>query len=207
MRSRTVLTALFALFTLLLSGGRSQAAPARPAFDCSQATGEVQKRICADSALAALDVKLDRTWRTVLARSTANADLRSIRAEQRGWVKGRDDCWKADDVRACTESSYRMRISELQARWRLVPMSGPFFYACDGNPSNEVVVTLFESDLPIAMIERGDRTSVAYLDTTSAEQRYVGRNETLVMKGDVAHVSWGDEAPTMVCRPRSTSPH
>jgi len=200
--------ALCILFGVALCcGALAHAEPGRPAFDCSKATHEVEELICRDTSLAALDVKLDRTWRTVLERSAKSPDLRVIRAIQRGWVKGRDDCWKADDVRACTEASYRLRISELQARWRLVPSSGPAFYACDGNPANEVVVTLFESDVPVALIERGDRTVVAYLDTTGTEQRFAGPNETLVMKDDVAHVTWGYGATTMVCRPRKTSPN
>lgn len=60
-----------------------------------------------------------------------------LKAEQRGWVKGRNDCWKSADKRKCVDQSYRRRIAELQARYRLVSANGPFWYSCDGDPRNE----------------------------------------------------------------------
>jgi uncharacterized protein len=39
-------------------------------------------------------------------------------AEQRGWVKERDDCWKDGDQTSCIASSYRKWIAELKDRWK-----------------------------------------------------------------------------------------
>ena len=41
---------------------------------------------------------------------------KSERAIQRGWIKGRNDCWKAGDLRQCVEESYQLRITELQIK-------------------------------------------------------------------------------------------
>jgi len=41
---------------------------------------------------------------------------KALKAEQRGWVKGRDDCWKRSDVRGCVAGEYRSRIAELKDR-------------------------------------------------------------------------------------------
>jgi uncharacterized protein len=182
----------------------TQAQAGSPAFDCSKATGTVQTMICADSALAALDVKLDGLWRQVLERSHDNPDLKTIKAIQRGWIKGRDDCWKSADVRRCVEWEYRSRIAELQATHRLVPARGPFFYACERDPANEIVATFFDTDPAIALLERGDRTVVAYRDTAASGARYRGPDVTFWIHGDAARVVWGYEATEMSCalRPR-----
>jgi uncharacterized protein len=106
-----------------------------PAFDCSRATGEVEELICQDQELAALDRKLDAVYRAALSKARDGMS-QQLRAEQRGWIKGRNECWKARgaggpvfltaswqaaDMRECVEGNYKIRISELQARWQLVP--------------------------------------------------------------------------------------
>ena len=173
-----------------------------PAFDCDKAEGEVEKAICADSTLAALDVAMDAVWRQVLELSNGDIDLKTVQAEQRGWIKGRNDCWKSDDVRACIESGYKLRMAELQARWRLVPAHGPVFFTCGDNPADEIVATFFETDPPVALLERGDQTVVAYLHPSASGSRYEGRNVTFWMKGAEARVVWGWEAEEMRCRVR-----
>jgi membrane-bound inhibitor of C-type lysozyme len=35
-------------------------------------------------------------------------------AYQRGWIKGRDECWKANDQRICIRDNYAIRIFELR---------------------------------------------------------------------------------------------
>jgi hypothetical protein len=54
----------------------------------------------------------------------------------------------------------RKRIAELQTKYRLVPASEPVFYACDGDPRNEVIATFFQTDPPTLIAERGDRVSL-----------------------------------------------
>jgi Membrane-bound lysozyme-inhibitor of c-type lysozyme len=33
---------------------------------------------------------------------------------QRGWIKGRDDCWKNENLRSCVLANYAIRIHELR---------------------------------------------------------------------------------------------
>jgi uncharacterized protein len=67
--------------------------------------------------LAALDVELARLYRVISAQATAQK-LKTLRTYQRGWIKGRNDCWKAVGVgvRACVEASYRARIRVLRSQ-------------------------------------------------------------------------------------------
>ena len=186
------------------------AAPLRaqgPAFDCAKADGEVEELICQDEGLAALDRKLDEVYKAALAKAT-NEHPPVLKAEQRGWIKGRNECWKArgednpafltaswqaTSVRDCVEGQYQLRISELQALYRLVPEKGPVFYACDNNPANEVVATFFETDPPTARVERGDRSVTVWLVPASSGSKYEGQNLELWTKGDEATMTWLDE--------------
>jgi uncharacterized protein len=198
------------LACLTLTGVLALASPARaegPAFDCAKADGEVEELICQDEGLAALDRKLDGVYEAALARAR-NEVPPTLKAEQRGWIKGRNECWKAQgednpafltaswqatSVHDCVEGQYRLRISELQALYQLVPEKGPVFYACGGDPRNELVVTFFESELPTARLERGDRTATAWLVPTASGAKYEGRNVELWSRGNEATVTWLDE--------------
>jgi uncharacterized protein YecT (DUF1311 family) len=124
-----------------------------------QSAGTIEKMICGDAALA----KADRQLASVYAAAAKKAGTPVpgwLRAEQSGWIKGRNDCWKDSDVRACIEREYTNRIVDLQARSRLVKFTGPVTYACtnaDGEKS-EVIATFHETDPRSTLIERGDRT-------------------------------------------------
>jgi uncharacterized protein len=181
-----------------------------PAFDCAKAEGEVEELICQDEALAALDRKLDEVYEAALAKAT-NEVPPVLKAEQRGWIKGRNECWKAKDadnpafltaswqatsVHDCVEGQYRLRISELQALYRLVPPRGPVLYTCEGNPANEVVADFFETDPPTAYVERGDRSVIAWLVPSGSGSKYEGQNLEFWTKGDEATVTWLDESMT-----------
>lgn len=86
-----------------------------PSFDCSKALGKVEKMICADPKLAALDRELAETHERAV-EAAAEIHQRQLRASQRGWIKGRNDCWKAMQVNVtdCVAASYRARIAELE---------------------------------------------------------------------------------------------
>ena len=170
-----------------------------PSYDCSRAESSVEELICSDEALASLDRQLAQVWNSVLSLSRDMVDLPMVKAEQRGWIKGRNDCWKDNDVRGCVENSYKKRIAELQARWRLVGATGPVFFACDGNPANEIVATFFASDPPAAILERGDSSAVTYLVRSGSGAKYEGQNLTFWNKGLEATVTWGYDSEPMTC--------
>ena len=89
-----------------------------PSFDCGKAESEAEKLVCSEPRLAALDRQLADEYQHALAEpGTDKAVLESV---QRGWVSGRDDCWKADDVRRCVLESYQTRLVELKGRVKAV---------------------------------------------------------------------------------------
>ena len=79
-------------------------------FDCAKATTKIEKQICADTKLSALDEKLNGVYRKMLAQSTVSQDARN---QQREWIKNsRDVCNDA----TCLERAYVSRISDLQTQ-------------------------------------------------------------------------------------------
>ena len=103
---------------VLISGCALLSAPAfaaKPSFNCSKASHEIEKLICSDDELAALDVSLNDLYKAVLKNTPAAAQKR-LKSEQIGWSKGRNDCWKEADKRACTKDEYETRINELKDR-------------------------------------------------------------------------------------------
>ncbi len=183
-----------------------------PSFDCTKASSGAEKAICADPGLAALDRKLHAVFTEALAKAKDGMP-QVLKTEQRGWIKGRDECWKAQEgsptwiteswtvsnEKACLSAQHRLRIAELQAVWRLVPARGPVFHACGGSPANELVVTYFESELKALRAERGDRTVTAYfVDAAPGGGRYEGQNFTLRARDGGVDVTWLGE--TLGCK-------
>jgi uncharacterized protein len=170
-----------------------------PSFRCSGvAAGSVEAMICGDEELSALDRKLSAVF-AAASRKAVNQHPPLLAAEQRGWIKGRNECWKVSDRRTCVKTEYERRIAELQASYRLVSNSGPVRFICDGNPSNEVVATFFQTEPASLIAERGDRVSVMYLQPSASGSRYLGRNESLWEHQGEALITWGHGAPEMRC--------
>lgn len=174
-----------------------------PSFDCTKVeAGSIEEIICNNESLSAMDVTLSEVYKQA-EKKAQNEHPPVLKAEQRGWIKGRNECWKSDDKEKCIEDSYMTRIAELQARYRLVKSTGPFFYGCDGNPANEIVMTFYETDPPTLIAERGDSVSLMYLQPSGSGSKYQGRNESVWIKGNDATVTWGFEAPEMKCELKS----
>lgn len=177
-----------------------QAAPAAgPSFDCAKVVdGSIARMVCNDSALAALDRQLAAVYGQATQRAT-NERPPTLKAEQRGWVKGRDECWKDVDKYSCVEQTYTRRIAELQARYRLVETRGPFSFACGGDARNELVVNFFATEPPTLIAERGDAVSLMFLQPSGSGSRYVGRNESFWEHQGEATLVWGYGGPQMRC--------
>lgn len=175
----------------------AEQSPEPPSFDCQKAEGEVETLICKENELANLDRKMDSVYREALkkAEEFPAGDLANFKAEQIGWIKGRNDCWKAQEttVRECVQQNYLDRIAELQANFALVPAQEPVFFSCNNNPANEIVATFYQTDPPTARLERGDTTITVFLRFSGSGSKYEGQNVTFWTKGEEASVEWNEE--------------
>lgn len=177
----------------------SLASATGPSFACSEATpGTIEALICIDTELSALDRKLASVFAAAIAQTPVD-ETAMLRAEQRGWIKGRDACWQDTDRRSCVESEYSRRIAELQVTYQLVNKIGPLSMTCNTSPASELVVTFFASETPTMIAEYNDSHSLMYLQPSASGTRYQGRNESYWEHQGVATVTWGYEAAEMQC--------
>ncbi|MGB3223687.1 MAG: lysozyme inhibitor LprI family protein [Desulforhopalus sp.] len=115
-----------------------------PSYACSKVkAGSIETTICQDMELSELDRKLSDVYGAAYKKA-ANEHPTLLTAEQRGWIKGRNECWKSNDKRGCVRNEYQLRIAELQARYRLIPGNGPIRFMCEENSANEVVAPSFK---------------------------------------------------------------
>lgn len=85
----------------LLAGSASAAS-----FDCGKAATFVEKAICSNPALGALDEALSANYRRMLAADIGKGARHDLRASQRVWIADRNRC---ATVR-CIEAMYRERL-------------------------------------------------------------------------------------------------
>lgn len=175
-----------------------------PAFDCAKAESSAEKLICEDAELAALDRRLaDRFAAAVQVAEGldvgAEEATNTLRAMQRGWISGRDECWKEPDLRVCVETEYLQREAELVAEFMLEPPSETVELTC--GPRALTAMT-FATDLPGLRVEEGDSVYIgAQLAMDSPGAYYMRSAGGLVMDGGTTSVSdaYGEEH---ACQPR-----
>jgi uncharacterized protein len=96
------------LFTLMLNANE-------PSFDCSKVKKDSSEGlICSSDELMNMDNKLSRIYKLALKKASKD-DM--LKAHQRGWIKGRNDCWKAEDEKKCMVDQYNIRIEELTKKY------------------------------------------------------------------------------------------
>ncbi len=89
----------------------------QPSFDCAKVKKDSSEGIICDSdELMDLDKELASVYKRALPKATKDDKLKM---HQRGWIKGRNDCWKADDEKKCMADEYTLRIKELKEKYGL----------------------------------------------------------------------------------------
>jgi uncharacterized protein len=163
---------------------------ASPSFDCSKASGEIEELICKDAGLATLDRKLAEVYEKA-SKSWPQDVASEQKAFQRGWIKGRNDCWKAKDKAACVENSYRTRIVELQIQSGQLEAATPVGYLCAGEEGNPFFATFYrETDPPSAVITFGDDQVIAFLEPTRSGAKYTAPSMELWEHDGEAKLDW-----------------
>jgi uncharacterized protein YecT (DUF1311 family) len=116
---RSVHAAVLAVSAVLTLSFTAMAAPS---FDCRRAASNVEKEICGIAEFGDLDRDIAATYAQALAALNP-ADADALRAEQRAWLKDRDDCgdlihgdppiWA--DVYVCLRDQLTARAARLNA--------------------------------------------------------------------------------------------
>jgi uncharacterized protein len=121
--------------TTLAAAAIGVAVAAARSFDCGKAATAVEKVVCGDAPLAALDVELARLYRLASTGKRAGA----LRSSEAKWRDERNACATAADVAACAVRSYVERIYRVRTDFPLARTEdakgvshGPFSIRCDG---------------------------------------------------------------------------
>ena len=172
------------------------ASAATPSFDCTKAHSAAEQLVCQDAGLAALDNELAALYPKAMSQLSAEQQ-KTEKAMQRGWIKGRNECWKESDSRQCVEESYQLRITELQIKGGQLMVPSPVDYQCDGGIR---LSTYFynEAKRPAAVINLSEGTQqsqvLAFEAPSASGARYEGQNLTLLTKGNEARLERYDQA-------------
>ena len=162
--------------SLAPAGVAVRAQPAGPTFDCGKAAGKVETLICADASLATLDRRLADVYARAITESPAH-EAATQKALQRGWIKGRDDCWKSAAVKTCVEREYRSRIVELQIVSGQVQGLAPVSFRCTGAPAAPVTATFYnETEPPSAVLTVGTDQVIAFRQPAASGISYTGND-------------------------------
>lgn len=166
---------------LALTAGLLVAAAMAPvaAFDCGGAASAVERRICADPTLRALDRRLDQLLER--ARVHAGRDEQDrLKREQRAWLHERNAC--ASD--ACLRRVYEARAAALQQRLARLSATETPFERCAQLASGRLersacldhLLATVERDLAVALDgalqTAGDGGAAALGESEAAWQRF-----------------------------------
>ena len=143
--------------------------PVTPSFDCAKAESEAENMVCTDYGLAALDNRLAEVYAAELATPGASKELA---ASQRGWVKGRDECWKADDKKLCVEEEYRTRIAELQINSPGAMAATAVEFTCNDNSKPFTMAYYNELDDKPAVITLGNDQAIIFPQPAASGTQY-----------------------------------
>lgn len=169
---------------------------AQPSFECAQADSAAETLICTDESLATLDRRMADRYASAqdavnALSSGATQALQILKATQRGWIKGRNACWKSVDLHACVVDAYLTRDAELVATWMLEEPFQVRSYSCEDNPAHEVVVFFFATDRPSLRLEYGDQVHTAWQVPAASGSKYAMQFGGLFWsKGDDAQLEW-----------------
>lgn len=156
-RLATLCTTLF--LTLSALGLQVTDAWAQPSFDCARAESSAEKLVCDNEELARLDRRLAEVYATALGR-WPEEEVATQKALQRGWIKGRDDCWKEEDLLECVSFAYRSRIAEIQIQSGQLEVPSPVLYVCLEDERNPFYVTYYQQTDPPSAVVTWDRQQV-----------------------------------------------
>lgn len=191
-------------------GGAAWCARVQQALDAARRAPVCRLRIgpdsiegltCRRAGLATLDLRLAQAL-SAARRQAARKERVQLDAEQQGWLRGRNDCWKAgtgDDARAaCIADSYRQRLVEVQTRYRLVPVQASVRWRCDDG--SELVTRFYAAtDPPSLVAQRAGQRSLMKLQPAASGARYAGPNESFWEHQGEARITWGRQVHETRC--------
>ncbi|RZF86554.1 DUF1311 domain-containing protein [Pseudoalteromonas sp. CO325X] len=165
-------------------------------FNCEQAHSDIARQVCQSPRLSELDAQLADTFEKALAQSDSDKHKSTLRAMQRGWIKGRDACWQADNVKQCIIDAYQHRNASLQVQYQLTTAVDHLQYDCEGK---QVSVDFYDTTPQFIALREGEQQWLMQRVIAASGAKYQGRNQVFWQKGDSAFVQWQYNTPMQQC--------
>ncbi|WP_191832743.1 MliC family protein [Pseudomonas fluorescens] len=181
-RARTLV-----LLTCLLPMGTALAAEG-PSFSCDKAEG-VALKVCQSPQLSKLDRDLAALYKRVLGQADSDSQ-KLLKATQRGWIKGRDECWKASDVDACIRDQYQVRMVELQIQSGTVQVPAVVEFDCDDDSKPFTAVFYNELNPQAAVLTYGEDQAIAIAQPSGSGSKYGAQGVEFWEHQGEAKVKW-----------------
>ncbi|MGF1835793.1 META domain-containing protein [Photobacterium sanguinicancri] len=179
---------------LVLVANIAFASEAKPSFECTKASGEVENLICHDQTLVKLDLQMEGLYKKVLSTMPESA-LANFKASQRGWIKGRNDCWKSVDVYQCTKNSYALQTESLAQIGRLFVNDKPAYYRCSGGVHPAVAVRFYQfNDQSKAILQYGTDSELLDAAVSASGAKYTSDTASFWSHKQTASVQVGRDS-------------
>ena len=181
-RARTLV-----LLTCLLPMGTALAAEG-PSFSCDKAEG-VALKVCQSPQLSKLDRDLAGLYKRVLGQADSDSQ-KQLKATQRGWIKGRDECWKASDVDACVLEQYQVRLVKLQIQSGAVQVPAAVEFDCNDDSKPFTAVFYNQLEPQAAVLTYGDDQTIAIAQPSGSGSKYSAEGVEFWEHQGEARVKW-----------------
>jgi uncharacterized protein len=166
-----------------------------PSFSCAKASSSVEKFICKNNQVAALDLKLAAVYEDALKKSPDQ------KAKQREWLKQRDACSIYDSIEKCLIASYERRITEVQIDSGLLSAPKIVNFQCDGSDRYKLTIAYYNDVDPQAAVVTYSNDPVLTLALPSASgARYGWHNVEFWEHQGEAQFTWKGKPHT--CKPQ-----
>lgn len=151
---------------------------ATASFDCGKAASATEKLICSDVQTAALDGKLQQSYKTALTLASEVSDKKTLTEEQRNWIRyNRDMCQDT----ACLQQTYIARIAMLARNKKIIFNESISDCKLPGRDDECVTVVLY----------RDSNSRISSFNQSIVEQKQggkiVGCNRLIDLPGGHAH--------------------
>ena len=171
---------------IIVAAAIAPRAASAQAVDCFKATNAVQKAICTDSDLIALDKNLTLAYAAAIKQAPP-PHKPAIEAQQRRWATARDACAKDTDLKACVRKYYANRTEQLNAyaRGEAPSVPKPHTFAC--RDKSTVMVEFVGGPKPYAVVTHGASKWTLPQVPTASGARYMDQKVSVWNKGkDIA---------------------
>lgn len=152
-----------------------------PSFNCENARTALEIKICEDDLLGALDLKLAHVYNEALEKMPDNAE--TIRASQAAWLTHRNKCQDSPAMADCLKREYALRISEIQAKYSLLPVQNTSRYAClhyGSEATAEMQAMTYETIVPVLVLkDHRHKKYITYLGRAGGNLHYTGEGAKL----------------------------